>query len=79
MHLFAKNHTDFEECCLDTKKIIDNCDLFYEKYDPTASTSESSNQNFDLNALADLINKMLRQDSKLTKLRKDNPKWRKEV
>lgn len=66
MHLFARNHTDFEECCFDAQKFVDNCDVFDHKYDPSASTSQSSNQNLDMNALADLIIKMLRQDPRLS-------------
>ena len=65
MYLFVRNHTDFVECCFDAQKFVDNCDLFNHKYDPSASASQSSNQNLDMNALADLIIKMLRRDPRL--------------
>ena len=79
MHLFARNHTNFEECCFDAQKFVDNCDFFKQNGDPNASTSDDSNQNLDINALADLIINLLRQDSRLTtnfgRATKDREKW----
>ena len=70
---------DFEKCCFDAQKFVDNCDLLNHNGDLSASTSESSKQNLDMNALVDLIVNMLRQDSRiatnLEMITQDGEKW----
>ena len=58
MHLFAKNHADFEECCFDAQKFVDNCDFFKHNGDPNQAFErvwEAQTKDLDTNALADLI------------------------
>ena len=43
------------ECCFDAQKFDDNCDFCIVMPNQDASTSGGSNQNLEINALADLI------------------------
>ena len=60
MHLFAKNHMDFDDCCFDAQKFDDNCDHLHNKASSTSSVSGEAVKNVDSNALADMIVKKLR-------------------
>ena len=40
MHLFGKNHVDFDECCHDAQKFDDKCD--FEQLKKTSSLYASS-------------------------------------
>ena len=64
MHLFAKNHMDFDDCCFDAQKFDDNCDHLYNKASSTSSIFGEAIKNVDSNALADMIVKKLRPESR---------------
>ena len=65
MHLFAKNHADFDECCFDAQKFDDNCDLFHDKPNQDSIESGESSKNMETHALVDLILQKLRQELNL--------------
>ena len=55
MHLFSKNHTDFDDCCYDAQRFVDNFDYLQSK--ALSSPLESSKPEIclDVDALADVI------------------------
>ena len=65
MHLFAKNHADFDECCFDAQKFDDNCDLLHHKPNQDLTESGESSKNMKTHALVDLILQKLRQELNL--------------
>ena len=66
MHLFAKNHVDFHECCFDAQNFDENCELLHSKPKQDSIESGESSKNMDFHALVDLILQKLRQELKLT-------------
>lgn len=55
MHLFAKNHADFDDCCFDVQKFDSNCDMLYSSSSKNLSVGGESRKNIDFHALTDLI------------------------
>ena len=64
MHLFAKGHRDFDECCYDAQKFDDNCDFMTVNANQGSSKSGETNRNADPQAIADIVLRKLRQDSR---------------
>ena len=65
MHLFAKNHTDLDECYFNAQRMDDNCNLLQKKSGQDPSVFSESSKNVDVQALVDLIIQKLRLDPKL--------------
>ena len=65
MHLFAKNHADFDECCFDAQKFDDNCDLLHHKPNQDLKESGESSKNMETHALVDFILQKVRQELNL--------------
>ena len=65
LHLFAKNHADFDECCFDAQKFDENCNLLHGKLDQDSIELGEPSKNRETQALVDLILQKLRQELKL--------------
>ena len=54
-HLFAKEHTDFDECCFDAQRFDDNCEFLAHRLSHDASESSDTVRNANPQMIADLI------------------------
>ena len=55
MHLFAKNHAEFDDCCFEAQKFDDNYGMLHSNSSQNSSKAEEKSKNIDFNALVDLI------------------------
>ena len=62
MHLFPRNHADFDECCFYAQKFDDNCNLLHHTPNQDLKESGESSKNMEMHALVDLILQKLRQE-----------------
>ena len=63
--LFAKGHTDFDECCYDTQRFDDNCEFLRTKQSLSSSSIMSDNfKNPNANAIADALWKRMKQEQR---------------
>ena len=55
MHLFGKNHVDFDDCCYEAQKFDDNCDFGQLKKTSSLYASSKQGNNLDPYAIAKII------------------------
>ena len=65
MHLFGKNHVDFDECCYDAQILDDNCDFGGQLKKMTSSyASSKQGNNVDPNAIVGAIMRKMRLETR---------------
>lgn len=75
MHLFAKIHTDSDECCFDTQKFDDNCEFMLSNPIQGSSELGDTSRNVDARTIADLILRELREDTRNNQAFTNLLKW----
>ena len=58
--LFAKRHTDFDECCYDAQRLDDNCEFLKIKQSSSLSIYSDTSKNLDANAIVDALWKRMK-------------------
>ena len=64
MHLFAKNHYDFDGCCYDALKFDDNCDLLHSHKTTSSQGGSEIEKGMDTNALADALWRKMKMEQR---------------
>ena len=63
--LFAKGHTNFDECCYDAQRLDDNCEFLKTKQSSSsASVFSDSSKNLEANAIVDALWKRIKQEQR---------------
>ena len=63
--LFAKGHTNFDECCYDAQRFDHNCEFLRAKQSSSPSSVFSDNsKNLDANAIANALWKRMKQEQR---------------
>ena len=75
MQLFAKKHTDFDECCYDAQKLDDNCKLLHTHKDHSSFGASHQEKGVDTNALADALWRHMKLEQRNTSPYRPHPPY----
>ena len=64
MHLFEKNHVDFDECCYGAQKLDKNCDFGQLKKTTSSYASSEPSNDLNPNAVVDVTLRKMRLESR---------------
>ena len=71
--LFAKNHTDFDECCYNAQKLDDNCEWLRNNNSHSTSSRDERDKGVDTNALADALWRRMKLEQRNTSPYRPHP------